>query len=181
MRYLILVFFLLISYEVSIAERWSDDFNDGNLYGWKVIFDELKDKSWTSSWKCQDGVLDVKLSWKGQNRPVPGVMDFLQFAAFPISSSKLSVEATILEAAGWFGIALGSPKVVVNHIVTGKPFKPKGKTIISVFHWFTRRFSIMLQLYSDGTFDWLDWGAGDQKWYSRELHGGSMRVVFESG
>jgi len=159
------LFILVLNFShFSNAGTWKDDFNDGMLDGWTRPSDKVKDKNWHSTWKSQDGVLDVIIHSDSSN------IDFLQLTAFPISSSSLTVEVTILLEEGStdsFGMALGIP------IEDG--------TYIGQFHTFTRTSSFGLSIAPDGRFNLLDFGAGDQKRYPCIPSGQCMKVVFESG
>ena len=140
--FVLCVFFVWPQPPGSMAGTWTDNFNDGNLNGWTRPSDGVKDKHWDAIWQSKDEVLDVIIQPNG--RPMPKdwkheviniACDFLQLTAFPISASKLTVEATFFQGSD-IGIALGSPS----------PFPDR----IGSLYVFTRAFVWNTTLFPNG-------------------------------
>jgi hypothetical protein len=118
------VFFVWPQPPGSVAGTWTDNFNDGNLDGWTRPSDSVKDKHWDAIWQSKDEVLDVIIQPNGrpmpkdwENKKLNMTHDFLELTAFPISASKLTVEAIPFQGVG-IGIALGNPPTFFDGIGT---------------------------------------------------------------
>ncbi|RLE63918.1 MAG: hypothetical protein DRJ47_08815 [Thermoprotei archaeon] len=167
------LFILVLNFSYfSIAGTWKDDFNDGNLNGWTHPADQVKDKTWSSVWKSENGVLDVTIHVEPHppdRRDLCSINDFLQLTAFPISSSKLTVEVTIVGGVQWtssFGIALG--------------IHPEGGPDIGQFYVFTRDRAFPSYLVPSGVVNPL--GREDlHRDYPTIPFGQPMKITFESG
>ena len=89
-RRILVLLLACLSVGVVSAGEWRETFDDGNLAGWTLMFQGIRD-DWDVTWEVEDGILNVRLEALLDWLEREDIASFLEWTAQPVQTSHLNV------------------------------------------------------------------------------------------